>query len=140
MLSKFDDQIPEPSSRFYLAEMVFAIHSLHELGYVHRDIKSDNVLIESSGHIVLANFAAEGTHGTFGRECDYWSLGVVMFKILFWETSFDSEISRIMHFEKTFKIPNETTISADAKDLIERFICDRKQRIGRNNIREIMDR
>uniref|UniRef100_A0A0X3PUI3 non-specific serine/threonine protein kinase n=1 Tax=Schistocephalus solidus TaxID=70667 RepID=A0A0X3PUI3_SCHSO len=174
MLSKFDDQIPEPISRFYLAEMVLAIHSLHELGYVHRDIKPDNVLIESSGHIVLADFgsclrigndglikntaaigtpdyiapeilrAAEDTHGTFGIECDYWSLGVVMFEMLFGETPFYSEnlietYSRIMNFEKTFKIPDETSISTDAKDLIKRFICDRKQRLGRNNVREIMD-
>ncbi|BHF71654.1 hypothetical protein SprV_0401471400 [Sparganum proliferum] len=130
--------------------------------------------ISNSGHIVLADFgsclrigsdglikntaaigtpdyiapeilrAAEDTHGTFGIECDYWSLGVVMFEMLFGETPFYSEnlietYSRIMNFEKTFKIPDDTNISANAKDLIKRFICDRKQRLGRNNVQEIME-
>ncbi|CAH8454034.1 unnamed protein product [Heterobilharzia americana] len=58
MLSKFDDKIPESIAQFYVAEMVLAINALHQLGYVHRDIKPDNVLLQSSGHIVLADFGS----------------------------------------------------------------------------------
>lgn len=36
LLSKYDDVLEEDVARFYLAEMVMAIHSLHVLGYVHR--------------------------------------------------------------------------------------------------------
>ena len=36
LLSKYDDVLEEEVARFYLAEMVMAIHSLHMLGYVHR--------------------------------------------------------------------------------------------------------
>lgn len=36
LLSKYDDILEEDMARFYLAEMVMAIHSLHTLGYVHR--------------------------------------------------------------------------------------------------------
>ena len=58
LLSKFEDRLPEDMSRFYIAEMVLAIDSLHKMRYVHRDIKPDNVLLERSGHIVLADFGS----------------------------------------------------------------------------------
>lgn len=58
LLSKFEDRLPEDMSRFYLAEMVLAIESLHRLGYVHRDVKPDNVLLERCGHVVLADFGS----------------------------------------------------------------------------------
>ncbi|KAA8583300.1 hypothetical protein FQN60_015846, partial [Etheostoma spectabile] len=35
LLSKFEDRLPEEMARFYLAEMVLAIDSVHQLHYVH---------------------------------------------------------------------------------------------------------
>ena len=39
LLSKLNDHFSEEMARFYVAEMVLAIDSLHELGYIHRAIK-----------------------------------------------------------------------------------------------------
>ena len=36
LLSKFEDRLPENMAKFYLAEMVMAIDSVHRLGFVHR--------------------------------------------------------------------------------------------------------
>ena len=36
LISKYDDHLSEEMAKFYIAEMVLAIDSLHQLGYVHR--------------------------------------------------------------------------------------------------------
>lgn len=36
LLSKFEDRLPEDMARFYVAEMVLAVHSIHQHNYVHR--------------------------------------------------------------------------------------------------------
>ena len=47
----------EDFGKFYTAELVLALEYVHgELGYIHRDIKPDNILIDSRGHIKLADF------------------------------------------------------------------------------------
>lgn len=50
------DIIPEPEARFYMAECVLAVESVHHLNYIHRDLKPDNILIDSRGHVKLADF------------------------------------------------------------------------------------
>ncbi|XP_038125524.1 serine/threonine-protein kinase LATS2 [Cyprinodon tularosa] len=47
---------PETLARFYVAELTLAIESVHKMGFIHRDIKPDNILIDLDGHIKLTDF------------------------------------------------------------------------------------
>ncbi|XP_062202821.1 serine/threonine-protein kinase D6PKL1-like [Phragmites australis] len=47
---------PEPSARFYVAEVLLALEYLHMLGVIYRDLKPENILVREDGHIMLSDF------------------------------------------------------------------------------------
>jgi Rho-associated protein kinase 1 len=49
-------EINEDWARFFTAELVLAVDAVHTLGYIHRDVKPDNMLITREGHVKLADF------------------------------------------------------------------------------------
>jgi len=96
----------ENRTKFYAAEIVLALEHLHSLGVVYRDLKPENVMLDSEGHIVITDFglSKEGiednssahsfcgtpeylapeilTRSGHGRAADWWSLGALVYEML----------------------------------------------------------
>jgi len=57
----------ESEVRLYFAEMIMAVHTLHEMGFLHRDLKPDNFLIDKNGHIKLTDFGLAKSKYAVGK-------------------------------------------------------------------------
>ncbi|KAI0306985.1 AGC/NDR protein kinase [Multifurca ochricompacta] len=215
MLIKYDT-FSEDVTRFYMAECVLAIEAVHSLGFIHRDIKPDNILIDKDGHIKLSDFGlstgfhknhdssyyqrlldqangaasptsaaqaarnsvmvnainltmtskdqiatwkanrrklAYSTVGTpdyiapeiflqqgYGNECDWWSLGAIMFECLVGYPPFCSETThetyqKIIHWQYHLVIPDDVHLSREAEDMIRRLITSADRRLNIEQIK-----
>lgn len=163
--------IPEKWARFYTAEVVLALDAIHSMGFVHRDVKPDNMLLDQNGHLKLADFGtcmkmdstgmvhcetavgtpdyispevlqSQGGDGFYGRECDWWAVGVFIYELLIGETPFYAEslvgtYGKIMNHKNSLFFPDDAEMSREAKDLICAFLTDREVRLGRTGVDEI---
>uniref|UniRef100_A0A8C5EQ47 non-specific serine/threonine protein kinase n=1 Tax=Gouania willdenowi TaxID=441366 RepID=A0A8C5EQ47_GOUWI len=163
--------IPETWACFYTAEVVLALDAIHSMGFIHRDVKPDNMLLDQHGHLKLADFGtcmkmdssgmvhcdtavgtpdyispevlqSQGGDGYYGRECDWWSVGVFIYELFVGETPFYAEslvgtYGKIMNHNNTLVFPEDVEMSHNAKDLICAFLTDRKVRLGRTGVDEI---
>ncbi|XP_039188475.1 citron Rho-interacting kinase isoform X4 [Crotalus tigris] len=163
-LNRYEDQLEESTMQFYLAELVLAIHSVHQMGYVHRDVKPENILIDRTGHIKLVGFGsaakitadktvdAKGPPGTpdymapevlsalsnsktsYGSGCDWWSLGVVAYEVIYGKSPFTEGTSaktcnNILNFQRFLKFPQDVKVSHEFLDLLQGLLCGPKERL-----------
>jgi serine/threonine protein kinase len=100
---KFDEE----RAKFYAAEIILALEYLHKNGVIYRDVKPENILIDSEGHVKMTDFGlskgglevtggrTESFCGTteylapeiinskqYGYSVDWYSLGLVIYEML----------------------------------------------------------
>lgn len=197
------DTFSEEATRFYAAEAILAIEAVHALGYIHRDIKPDNFLLDGRGHIKLTDLGlckkvdsgmlpgmeqghfgqaanvssqsgsksevpinapssrgsrhnrnlAQSTVGTpnyispevitqtgYGMECDWWSLGVILFECLCGHPPFGTVedpmlvCRNIVNWRTTLGFPEEAkeNLSESCVSFVKGLICNAEERLGYN--------
>ncbi|XBW37130.1 hypothetical protein QEN19_002708 [Hanseniaspora menglaensis] len=150
-------------SRFYTAELLVALESLHEMDIVYRDLKPENILLDYQGHIALCDFGLCkldmkqddrtstfcGTpeylapelllgHG-YTRVVDWWTLGVLLYEMLTGlPPYYDEDVPKMYKkiLQEPLRFPDG--FDEDAKDLLVRLLNrDPAQRLGANGAIEI---
>ena len=151
-VGNFDEEV----TRFYAAQIFLAMSYLHQNNIIYRDLKPENVLIDSRGYLKITDFGlskanisgdkdAESFCGTpeylapevlarkgYGKPVDWWSFGSILFEMLtgvppFYEQDRDKLFNSIKNEEPDY--PAE--LSEECVDLLKGLLTkDPTQRLG----------
>ena len=85
---------------------------------------------------------SQGGTGEYGRECDWWSVGVFLYEMLVGDTPFYAEslvgtYGKIMDHQNALSFPEDVDMNPRAESLIRAFLTDRNTRLGKNGVHEI---
>jgi serine/threonine protein kinase len=135
----------EDTTRFYAAEILLGIKYLHTRGVLYRDLKTQNVLLDSEGHAILIDFGlskvlgdskTDSVCGTpsylspevwlkkdYSLEIDWWAFGILVYEMLTGDPPFEfcqGEDARTFGLLISVEeIYYPSYVSDDAVDLIE---------------------
>lgn len=155
-------------AQFYASEILLAIKFLHDNGIIYRDLKLDNIMLTTEGHIKLADYglckenmwfgnktrtfcgtpelmAPEIISGeqTYDKAVDWWAFGVLLYQMILTKTPFKGDdeeevFNAILTDEPLYPI----SMSKEAVDIIQKLLTrDAKLRLGSSerDAEEIME-
>lgn len=152
-----------PRSTFYAAEIICGLQFLHSKGIVYRDLKLDNILLDTDGHIKIADFGmckeniiGEARTCTFcgtpdyiapeillgqkyGTSVDWWSFGVLLYEMLIGQSPFHGhDEEELFQSIRTDDPCYPRWLTRDARDiLVKLFVREPERRLGvKGNIRQ----
>ena len=157
----------ESRAKFYAAQLVLAMAHLHQLHIAYRDLKLENILMDSRGYIALTDFGlskenvdmpngAKTFCGTaeyiapellrglpYGKAVDWWGFGTLLYEMMTGQTPFfDRNRKRMFHNILHRDIAYPSSFSEDTKSLLSGLLRrDPAKRLGAGpgGVTEIMD-
>jgi serine/threonine protein kinase len=163
---KESGSLREEEARFYFQQIISAVSFCEKQHIAHRDLKLENVLLDSDGRVKISDFGLSGlfkfdstslslmhtTCGTvnylapevFGNQgydghlADIWSCGVILYALLTGRLPFeDDSISRLIEKIVSGKFDQIPNISPTCADLMEKIlVTDPRTRINIGNIKK----
>ncbi|CCH61282.1 hypothetical protein TBLA_0E02290 [Henningerozyma blattae CBS 6284] len=141
-LIEFRTDMTEDEAKLIFKQVASGLQHLHSLGIVHRDIKDENVIIDSKGYVKIIDFgsAAYVKNGPFdvfvgtidyaapevlagnpyeGKPQDIWALGILLYTIIFKENPFYN-IDEII--EGNVNFDNEASVNPVCVQLIKKML------------------
>ena len=142
------EAVSEVDSQFYTACLIIIFQHLHERDIIYRDLKPENVVVDEEGYLKLIDFGtAKIVNGRtytivgtphymapevilrkgYGIAVDYWSLGIVLYELLFERVPFaDEEEQPMVIYEIILKAklryPQLNRALPDAKSVINQLL------------------
>jgi serine/threonine protein kinase len=152
----------EDQSRTLLAEISLGLVHLHSFGFVHRDIKIENIMLDERGHVKLVDFglatklmrggkiveevqvspagslnymAPELLKGTAGRFTDWWALGVLAFELFTGRSPWSSltNFRRIKKEIRSIEVQLPVRFSHSSREFVAGLLC--RSYVGRIGFR-----
>lgn len=146
-----DAPLNESVARFYFSKLLDGLSYCHSKGVCHRDLRLENILLDSYGNLKIADFghsrifspgwdlfqtqmigslfhlSPEQIHGKIysGEKIDVWSCGIILYTLLTQLLPFCSSDPQEMFQDIVngkFEYPKEIELSNEAKTLINSLL------------------
>jgi len=148
-----EGRLPNDDAAFYAGEIILAFQYLHSIHIVYRDLKPENLLIDTDGHMKVTDFGfakvVEDRTWTLcgtpeylapeiiqskghGKPVDWWALGILLFEMLAgYPPFYDENPFGIYQKVLAGKVEFPRHFDVKVKDLIKRSLTpDRAKRFG----------
>ncbi|KAI5171697.1 hypothetical protein NEFER03_1002 [Nematocida sp. LUAm3] len=155
--------MPPKEIQLILAQIVLGIDALHQNNIIYRDLKLDNILFSSNGHIKITDFglssigapdgiahtycgtlytmAPEVIKGEYTKTVDWWSLGVIAYMLVYNMPPFSGETTKAIEGAIENDYPNKLNEIEEplASFITDLLVKDPESRLGTKSIAEIFN-